>query len=184
MVAHRLLRHRLVDGDPMANQLTGCCGSDEKMAADCRPGADFSLPFACWYGPVQTAAFLSARKRTRTVTRAADGEMKSDPAPLLGFPCPSWPPFLSILFSLVFGGRFCCNPHTTRRNVESTQVAGCRQNGRHFPSKKPRRWRALRKLVASPAKSVTWPSVYASIFTFCFQVESSFVAEVETCRRP
>jgi hypothetical protein len=187
--AYRLLRHH---GDPMAIQLTGA-GSDE-MAADCRPqqqastAADFSLPFF-WLLAGRSKLLHFGQKRTRTVTRAADGEMKSDPAPLLGFPCPSWPPFL--FHSLGFWGRFCCNPHshTTRQNasaasnVQSTEVAGCRQNGgrQHFPSKKEDGGALFKNLSHPPPSRSRGRSVCVCVCVYFYLLlfKSSFLAKLK-----
>ena len=145
------------------------------MAANCRPqttGVDvdwcrnFSLAFACWFHRPKLLHF--SQKRTRTVTRAADGEMKSDPAPLLGFPCPSWQPFFPILFSVVacalFLGAVSAAIHTPLDKTVCSFQRGINATGRlwsKWPTfslqKKRRRWRALQNFVASPAKPVTWP---------------------------
>ena len=170
------------------------------MAANCRPqttGVDvdwcrnFSLAFACWFHRPKLLHF--SQKRTRTVTRAADGEMKSDPAPLLGFPCPSWQPFFPILFSVVacalFLGAVSAAIHTPLDKTVCSFQRGINATGRLWSKWPTFSLQKIKKTVARSSKLRRIPRqaghvaavcvcVYASIFTFCFQVESSFVANV------
>jgi len=194
--AYRLLRHHLGDGDPMANQLTGA-GSDE-MAAHCRPettSVDFSLQFACW---LHRAGLHFSWKRTRTVTRAADGEMKSDPAPLLGFPCPSWPPFFPFFFSAslgFFGAVFAALAAIHAATpLDKTRL--------QLPTSNQRKWLGVAKMaadnifppkkktVARSSKTCRIPRQVGHVAAVCvcvrvyfylllFKVESSFVAKLK-----